>query len=62
MARADEVTTFLRTNKHKNYCDECLRKSLRCPRHQQVQQITAALATVGCFRRETGECSMTCPQ
>lgn len=53
-----KVADFLRTHKDQSYCDECLRKNLGLARHQQVQQITSTLATVGCFRRETSRCSI----
>ena len=44
------------TNQGGFICDSCVQRALGLAQHNQVQQITAALATTSEFDREKGRC------
>jgi hypothetical protein len=52
---ADNVTAYLRANKPKAYCDDCIAKAVKAKRRQQAQQATGALEGAG-FQRTVRRC------
>lgn len=53
-----QVNRFLKANKGKAYCDDCLKDQLLLPRRQQAQQATAPLSTVSGFTRIRSVCGI----
>jgi len=53
----DRVANALVGSRGKTFCDACLASGLILDRHQQVQQVTAALADSASFQRGFGKCS-----
>jgi hypothetical protein len=58
MNNAEKVTGFLRKNKGKPYCDDCLKQQVPLARRQEAQGIAQALATTPLFKRVEGKCSV----
>jgi len=58
MTVPDRVNQFISINGPAAYCDGCIREALDVARNQQVQQITAALATTSDFTRSLESCSV----
>lgn len=55
MTVAAEITAFLKRNKGKAYCDDCLALAVKAKRRQQAQQATGALESAG-HRRTVRKC------
>lgn len=56
MAIPDQVAQFLRENKPKSYCDDCLAAILGLARRQEAQQATKPLGASRAFTRALGRC------
>ena len=54
----EKVTRFLIVRPDQLYCDSCVQQSLDMKWRQQVQLVTATLATTGLFKRENAQCSV----
>ena len=54
---AERVNNFL-TAHDAPACDTCVQRALWLPQHNQVQQVTSALATTREFERGKGKCSL----
>lgn len=57
MSTIPERVNALITSRGAATCDRCLQEELGLVQHNQVQQITSALATTREFAREKGPCS-----
>lgn len=57
MTIAEKVAGFLRKNKGKPFCDDCIAERIPLKRRQQAHRVTSALGVTGEFRRIDGECS-----
>ena len=52
-----QIASFIRENKGKAFCDDCLYVELRLSTRQQAQVYSAAFAETSDFNREKGNCS-----
>jgi hypothetical protein len=57
MTIAEQVSSFLRANNGKAFCDDCLQKLVKLKLRQQAQRVTGALEQTREFTREEGTCS-----
>ncbi len=57
MSIPEDVTTFLRKNRSKAYCDDCLKDNLKLKRRQQAQRVTGAISQTKEFVREKITCA-----
>lgn len=58
MTRGEQVASFLRQNKGKLYCDDCLASELRLANRQQANTHTGTLAQTSDFTKTKGTCSV----
>ncbi len=56
MSNTELVTTFLRKNKRKFYCDDCLSTLTKVKPRNQVNQITKPLGEAADFERRDEVC------
>lgn len=57
MTVQERVERFLRRNRAKAYCDECIADNLYLPSSTQAQKATSALSRTGPFLRNKDRCS-----
>jgi hypothetical protein len=57
MTIAEQVSTFLRQNGGKAYCDDCLQELVGLKLRQQAQRVTGALEQTREFARQKAFCS-----
>lgn len=54
---AERVAGFLREQRGRAYCDDCLVGKAKLKRRQQANRVTMALAVTSDFARASGECA-----
>jgi hypothetical protein len=57
MSVQQDIARYLRTNRPKPFCDDCVKNNLGLARRQQAQATTASLAQSNDFTRGSGICS-----
>lgn len=57
MSIPEDVTTFLRKNSGRAYCDDCLKDNLKLKRRQQAQRVTGAISHTKEFVRGKNACA-----
>jgi len=57
MTVPERVTEFLKDNKGRGFCDNCIKVRLQLARPQQAEQATSSLATTDAFLRAEAHCS-----
>jgi hypothetical protein len=57
MTVPERITQFLKDNKGRGFCDNCIKLRLKLAKPQDAQQATSALATTGAFMRADANCA-----
>jgi hypothetical protein len=52
----EDIANFLRRNRPKPFCEDCIKKNLRLTRRQQAQATTSVLAQSNNFVKRNGIC------
>ncbi len=54
----EQINAYISKGRPDAYCDDCIAEGLDTERLEQVQLVTATLATTASFNRATGECAI----
>lgn len=58
MTEAEQIVGFLKKNRPKAYCDDCIANELKLGSRQRAQRVTEVLGLTIEYRRERGVCSI----
>ena len=57
MTVPERITQYLKDNKGRGFCDNCIKLRLKLARPQDAQQATSELAATGAFMRADANCA-----